>query len=428
MKKLHYSWVICLSGALLMFAAVGLTITAFSVYQPYIISVNGFSNTQASVLMTIRSIFTLVALLFVEVFYRRLNLRLGMAITVLLAAGRFFMYSVSRGYLMYCVSSALSGVAYAMGGMIPVSLLISRWFRDKVGLALGICSAGTGVSAVLIPPVVTRMIEKHSLSTAFMAEGCFILLLAVLMFVLVRNSPADKGLTPLRSAEKAPAVQRAAPKREGLINLDRRTFCMMVAATALLSALGNTGYCHLAVLYSREGYSADAVASIISVAGFALIVGKCIYGEITDKIGGYRSNVFSYGLTLLGGVLCSLAGLGWLPLAYLAMLALNIGIPISTVGMSVWAHDLSDGAHYARNLKWFQMSYALGGLALNTLPGAIADLTGSYVPAYILFTGMMAVSFAMVQMSYRRNRRRAAAAGLTENVRRSGNAVRKARV
>ena len=74
------------------------------------------------------------------------------------------------------------------------------------------------------------------------------------------------------------------------------------------------------------------------------------------------------------------------------------------------------------------MSYALGGLALNTLPGAIADLTGSYVPAYILFTGMMAVSFAMVQMSYRRNRRRAAAAGLTENVRRSGNAVRKARV
>ena len=171
MKKLHYSWVICLSGALLMFAAVGLTITAFSVYQPYIISVNGFSNTQASVLMTIRSIFTLVALLFVEVFYRRLNLRLGMAITVLLAAGSFFMYSVSRGYLMYCVSSALSGVAYAMGGMIPVSLLISRWFRDKVGLALGICSAGTGVSAVLIPPVVTRMIEKHSLSTAFMAEG-----------------------------------------------------------------------------------------------------------------------------------------------------------------------------------------------------------------------------------------------------------------
>ena len=98
------------------------------------------------------------------------------------------------------------------------------------------------------------------------------------------------------------------------------------------------------------------------------------------------------------------------------MLALNIGIPISTVGMSIWAHDLSDGVHYARNLKWFQMSYAVGGIAFSALPGALADLTGSYVPAYVIFAVMMAVSVLLVQVSYLRNRRRALAAGMEADV------------
>lgn len=428
MKKLHYSWMICLSGAILMFAAVGLTVTAFSVYQPYIISVNGFTNTQSSALMTIRSVFTLCGLLLVGVFYRRLNLRLGMTVTMILAAGTFFLYGLSHSYSMYCISSAISGLAYALGGMIPVSLLISRWFRDKVALAMGICSAGTGLSAVVMPPVATWFVEEYALSTAFLAEGFFILILALLVFLLVRNSPTEKNLAPLRAAQPKAGAARPAPKQEGLINLDRRVFGMMVIATALLSALGNTGYCHLAVLYTTEGYSSDVVASIISMAGLTLMLGKCIYGGITDRIGGYRSNFFSYGLTIVGGVLCAMAGTKMLALAYIAMLALNIGIPISTVGISVWARDLSDGAHYAQNLKWFQIAYALGGLALNTLPGAIADATGSYVPAYVLFAVLMGVSFALVQLSYRRNRRRAMAAGLIADMCRERRPGRKAHV
>ena len=62
------------------------------------------------------------------------------------------------------------------------------------------------------------------------------------------------------------------------------------------------------------------------------------------------------------------------------------------------------------------MSYAVGGIAFSALPGALADLTGSYVPAYVIFAVMMAVSFLLVQVSYLRNRRRALAAGMEADV------------
>lgn len=51
----HYAWIICLGGALSLFAVMGMGINVFSVYQPYIIQLNGFSNAQGSWITTTRS-------------------------------------------------------------------------------------------------------------------------------------------------------------------------------------------------------------------------------------------------------------------------------------------------------------------------------------------------------------------------------------
>ena len=38
---------------------------------------------------------------------------------------------------------------------------------------------------------------------------------------------------------------------------------------------------------------------------------------------------------------------------------------------------------------------------MSFVPGAIADLTGSYAPAYGLFAGLLAFSLAVLQSTYR---------------------------
>lgn len=61
-----------------------------------------------------------------------------------------------------------------------------------------------------------------------------------------------------------------------------------------------------------------------------------------------------------------------------------MGIPFSTVGVSVFAKDMSSGNAYEKVVKYFQVATKIGALLIGPLPGMIADLTGSYAPAYLL--------------------------------------------
>lgn len=63
----------------------------------------------------------------------------------------------------------------------------------------------------------------------------------------------------------------------------------------------------------------------------------------------------------------------------------GIGASLTTVGLSVWAADFSCAERRAQSVQRFQLCYAIGGLAFSFMPGMVADLTGSYAPAYVIF-------------------------------------------
>ena len=46
-------------------------------------------------------------------------------------------------------------MGYCLAGMVPISLAVGRWFQDRQGLALGLASAGSGVSTVFAPVLLT---------------------------------------------------------------------------------------------------------------------------------------------------------------------------------------------------------------------------------------------------------------------------------
>ena len=74
---------------------------------------------------------------------------------------------------------------------------------------------------------------------------------------------------------------------------------------------------------------------------------------------------------------------------------------LNTVGVTIWAADLSTPERYGRTIRLFQSAYGAGCVLISFLPGAIADLTGSYAPAYGLFAGLLAFSLAVLQSTYR---------------------------
>lgn len=80
----------------------------------------------------------------------------------------------------------------------------------------------------------------------------------------------------------------------------------------------------------------------------------------------------------------------------------GIGAPLTTVGLSVWAADFSCVERRAQSVQRFQLCYAIGGLAFSfIMPGMVADLTGSYAPAYVIFALFGVFSILTVQSTYR---------------------------
>lgn len=71
-----------------------------------------------------------------------------------------------------------------------------------------------------------------------------------------------------------------------------------------MGALANPGFSHLSVLYTSEGFDPMVVAAIISAAGVMITLGKLLYGEVTDRMGGYIPAYLMFSGFLAMALLC----------------------------------------------------------------------------------------------------------------------------
>lgn len=188
------AWVVCLGCGLALFTVMGLGVNAFTVYQPYLLRVHGFTNAQGSWITTVRSLFALLSMLTVDRLCRRLGLRNTMVLGMACFVGSYLLFGFARGFSAYCGGAVLSGLAYGYGGMIPLTLVISRWFPTGRGFALGMAAAGSGISTIFAPPLITGAIQSLGLSAAFLWEAAAGVLLTLLVFLLVRDFPSSPKL------------------------------------------------------------------------------------------------------------------------------------------------------------------------------------------------------------------------------------------
>ena len=399
LRRPHYAWAVCLGGAIMLFCSIGLGSNLYSVYQPYIITQNGFTNTQAAWIVTTRSLFIVLGMFTAGQVCARLGIRNATtAALVLLALSRFW-FGAAHSLPACCGAAALTGIAYGWAGMIPASLLINRWFQDRNAFALGLATAGSGLATIVFPGPVTWLIQNWSLTAAFWCEGAFVLLLALLLFLLVRDDPARMGLTPYRQEGGQTAGASSRPAPEGMTPV---YWGMYLLAVFLIGAPTAIGIGNVGVLYRTEGFDPAVVAALVSVMGVALIAGKLVYGELADRLGGWKSSLFLYGIILLSYALFCLAPNQNHAAAFAAVAAFGMGMPVSNVSLSIWARDFLGDAGFARGLKWSQTLYALGIVAFGPVPGWLADRTGGYVASYFLFLVMMALSALLILLVYRR--------------------------
>ena len=402
MQKRQYAWVICLCGMWMFICNMGLCSNILSVYLPFI-EESGLSHSMGSSILTIRGLFSFAATFLVELYYRKLSLRRGILLASLIGAASAAVYSVAssaplgvRAFLYY-TGAALGGLCYGFGTVFPVSLLLTRWFHTHRGLALGISSAGSGVASMVFSPLASALVLKYSLRTAFLAQGAFMLVSALGVFLLLRDDPAQKGLPPYgEGAENGMEVTQ----KEGPAVLPKGVLWMLALMMLLIGGGGQAFSGHLSVLAKSCGYSVQAAAAVVSLQGMVLVCSKLLSGELADRFGSKRCTTLLMAVFVLGSALVMFMNGVSLFWCYAPVALMGFGSSVYNVGPPLWAGDLADRAGYPRLLRWLQLFFNLGGILFSAVPGFIADRTGEYKSSYMLIAAMILTALLILRWSY----------------------------
>jgi MFS family permease len=395
--KSHYEKVITFCCFLFLFVNIGFPSTSFNVYQPYLIAQDAVGDLGASAILAVRTLVSLCAMFFVDRYYSNLDARRGVALACAMTAAGFGLYAVGGSMPVYLLGAVLSGMGYGFGGMVAMTILTNRWYRKGIGTAMGVASVGSGVASILVPLAAVQVIHAQSLHAAFALEAGVALGLGALVLLLLRNRPSDLGIEledPALEGGTGRAVR--APYR-----LSPAWRVLFMAALVAVGAVAVGGGTYLSVLFTSSGIDAVFAATLLSVMGICLTIAKFVTGRLFDAIGTRRGSALMFGVLTVGLALCIVSSGGSPVIAAIAAALLGAGISLGTVGISMWSLELTDGGSTTRFVKRCQIAYALGGFLMNSIPGPLKTITGTYVSSYAIMCAITVYAGIVVVAIYR---------------------------
>ena len=428
----HCYSVILLCCFLVLFANQGLPATSFNVYQTYLVELPGVGAVGGSLVLTVRAFVSLLVMVFVASFYRRVDARYGVIAATLATAAGFTIYGLFPTLPGLIAGSVLTGVGYGLGGMVATTLILGKWFTGSIGKAAGFAGMGSGVASFVVPTVAAEVIERSGLSTAFFLEAGLACALTVVFALFLHSDPAQMGLEPyavpprparadrregeveggataaIAASAPSPAAndgarcRRRSCRRIARADLSRRDKRLMMAAMVLMGGVAITGFGYFSVLLTSSGVNPIAAAVITSVGGACLAVGKLACGWVVDRWGTRVGTVSFFAILLVGLALCIGMGSGSPSEGFFAAVAYCTGIAIATTGIAVWSLELSSAAATTKTIRDFNLAYAAGGFLFNMVPGPLYALTGTYTVTYVLLAAFALASAVIVVSIYTR--------------------------
>jgi len=242
------------------------------------------------------TIFTIAVVVFALTFIvaGRLQDKLGpfwISLTggVLVSIGFFLCsYTSSLMYLFICFG-VIGGLGNGFGYSTPIPVM-SKWFPDKRGLAVGLAVGGYGAGSAIFGPLsASYLIPSFGWRTTFQILGVIFLVMTVIGAFLLKNPPAGykpAGWTPAPSSKAAATTYDFSPGEA----LRTPTFYFMWIAYALGCTAGLMVISQLVPFAKSVGIPSTMLASLGLVVGaVGNASGRILSGWMSDHLG--RINV-----------------------------------------------------------------------------------------------------------------------------------------
>ncbi|WP_130864293.1 MFS transporter [Bacilliculturomica massiliensis] len=393
-NKIFYGWLLCLSGTLMLIGGAGIVINSASQFLKPVCEALHVSRGQFSIYLSMVSVASMVFSPLIGKVFEKWSPRI-----VTICAGSFMALmwtclSFAGDIRLFYVLGFLIGAGSAFCGMVSVNILMNNWFHASKGTAMGIALTGSGIGSMIFNPVASRLIEAFGYQTAYRCMGLFIFLCAVPMFLLYRYKPADIGLAPLgleaKSGESGEKAGHQGEAQEGIMRSEAVKTADMWALCFIIFGLsaGSMGiFTQLAAYFTDVGYEQNTAAGFVSVASFGMAFGKLFFGWLNDKIGTRWNFTLMTSLAVAGIILLFIARSTILTMAGAALFGIAVASPFV---LSPQITLFTFGGKDFPNIYGFGSIFLFLGPSLAPpLSGVIYDKTGSYAPAFILYTALL---------------------------------------
>ena len=290
---------------------------------------------------------------------------------------------VGLGYILSSFATQIEVLVFTYGVIAGTGIgivygvplfVISRWFPDQKGLAVGLTIIGFGLSPLITAPLANQLIATYSVRPTLRILGIAFTVIILAIAVAMKLPP--QGWHPRQNAATStPVLPSAYPKNL----LKSRSFyglwlCYAIGTLVGLSAIG------ISSPVGGEIIDINPTVAASSVSLFALFNGmsRPLFGWLCDRFKPHYVAIFSYVLILIACVLMMNARTGQVATYLIAFclfwFCLGGWLAMApTITLRFFNPD-----QYAQNYGLVFTAYGVGALIGTLVTGHIRDLFGTY--------------------------------------------------
>ena len=325
---------------------------------------------------------------------------------VLLGSAPLLNATVHAPWHLYLYTGVLGAIGLVGLGWVPMGVLLSQWFVERRGRAVGVAFSGMGVGVFVIGPLTQALVTAVGWRTASatLGAGALCLLLPLVWWGAREpdvGEPRGEGLgasgvssgrglplsaTTLRASvvpsRGGPPVP--APDPSPRYALRTRAFWALFLAYFFTPLAVFPVSAHQVAFAIDLGIEPLVAATVFGLMGLMSSLGRPGFGLAADRFGGPLSATVSFACTACGA-LALLALETSARTTWLGVYAILFGLGFGARGpiITAMASDLFGGRRFGAIYGVLNLGNGLGAALGPWFAGFVHDVTGSYRIAFV---------------------------------------------
>lgn len=199
----------------------------------------------------------------------------------------------------YYAAWSLYMLGYFLAGPIPHQIIISNWYKEKRGFAMGITYVGVAIIGAMGTKVGPWLASQMHYTEALQTMSFFLLAAWPIALFIIKDKPEDVGQLPDGKASKAevasgsPAAPKVAPvvqkpKDFKFLMSTASFWLLLVGSAASIGSIACVNFL-MKFIFEEQGFVDQAARDAIwSEASFYILIssifGRLLAGYLADKL------------------------------------------------------------------------------------------------------------------------------------------------